>query len=173
MIFKSIPKRILLWAGGIVLVAVLLTVGYIVFLNIYNDSRRAEAEAASKMSYTKLTNDVNNESITDNASFAKLVALYSDRYQETQAEVLLIEPKDWTQDTVEKAYFLIAYNIKSEEYRMVGLWLDKLDEAAAAGVTIDVPSIGADKAYRDTTRATFNDAMTNADYRPSSAKRGQ
>lgn len=166
---RGIYKKLIFIIGGVIILIIgLIVAGLFIWKAQINEAKlQTSTQEKSYVEKTKKLNDT--PSVANSQEFEKIVDNYSEDYALARAAVFSKPPKEWTADVVDKAYFLLAYQVKVEEYQSVGIILDKLDAAKAAGIAIDRP--GADQAYRDSLRNVFKDAMSQPDLRPSNARR--
>lgn len=161
-------KRAIIFASIGVGVLILLSVGFIVFRGFFLQS--AETNKPDTKSYTEMTTDIKDTEVTTREDYNKILENYRAPFEQMVNEVRSSDERKWDRDKVEKAYFVIAMSQKVYEYSTIDIVLTKLKTAQDAGVTIDIPSIGATQAYRDEMRKTTDDALKNPNYLPTGTK---
>lgn len=135
-------KHIALGAG---LLAIFLIGAGAVFLYLWMNP----ASNTPTYNYTQLTRDVEEAPLETNQDLEAYVDTYGDQYGEINAQLAETEVSSWGRNELDSVYFLIAYNVRIEEYREVNERLIQMQRAEEAGVDLDNNSLGIDSAYRD------------------------
>lgn len=140
---KSFHKRVFIVAAIVVLGGV-----FWLFLRGGSPKTISTGKDLTKINQAPKVNDV--------------VEQYSGDYSRTTAEVSTTGYKDWTKETVDKAYFNLIYADKIGAYTQVYNTLYMIESAGKNGIKIDDNSYGIDQKGRDQIKARADALLLKA-----------
>lgn len=144
---KRLSLKISLIVGGVVLLGAIGVLAWGIFTQSWFNLVPKQAKEAKPPTYNELFEELQSEESKqlDNSA---LYEKYNDRYQSVRDEVIASDPSKWTEETIEKASFLLVYSQRTEAHNLTHIVLNRFEVAERFGIKVDIPN-GVTKEYRE------------------------